>query len=98
MTAVVVSVMAAAVELSFLRMMLPVPVVPPEAVSTLVPATFWRVVLVLLAVIAPLTVKAEVVLLRIIAVTLAPTPALMVVVLVFVPWLVKVPVILTAVV
>lgn len=78
-TEVVERRIASAVALLLLSIKLPVPVVPPETVSILVPAVLVSVVLELFTVIAVvLIVKADVVLFRVMPVTLEPTPPLMV--------------------
>ena len=100
LTAVVITLMAPAVELLFWRIRFPeVLATPPERVSTCVPREFIKVVpTVVLGVSAPLIVKAEVVLASVMDVTFAPIGALIVTPPLPVPELVIVPVILIAVV
>ena len=76
--AVVVKVMPFAVELSLSIIIFPDPVVPAVMVRTCVPEVLFKVVAVAFAVIAPLTVNAEVVLFWLIPVTLEPTVAVIV--------------------
>lgn len=93
---VVESVRLFAVELLLSKMMFPVPDVPPETVNDAAPLLSVKVVDVLLTVMAVVLMSnADVAELSVIAVTLAPTPPLMVVTLLLVPELVIVPALLT---
>jgi hypothetical protein len=97
LTEFVDNVMALAVALLLLSTRLPVPLTPPEIVSSLVPLLFVSVVPPLFTVSAVvLTVSADVVLFSVIPVTFDPTPPLMVVVPVPAPIFVMVPALFTA--
>src|SRR5262245_1147067 len=98
LTEVVDNVMPLAIELLLLMTRLPVPVTPPDTVSTDKPLAllFVSVVPPLFTVSAPLTVSADVVLFSVIPVTFEPTAALMSVVPLPAPILVIVPALLTA--
>ena len=98
LTLVVERVIPEAIALLLLSTRLPVPVTPPDTVSTALPLEllFVRVVPPLFTVRAVvLIVRAEVVLFSMICVTFAPTPPLIVTLPLFVPELVIVPVLLT---
>lgn len=96
LTLVVESVIPAAVELLLFSIKFPLPLTPPETVRSVVPLVLVNVVPELLTLKAVvLMVNADVVLLRVIAVTLTPMPPLMVVVPDPAPILVTVPTILT---
>src|SRR5262249_28943246 len=98
LTEVVDNVMPLAIELLLLMTRLPVPVTPPDPVSSDEPLAllFVSVVPPLFTVSAPLTVSADVVLFSVIPVTFEPTAALMSVVPLPAPILVMVPALLTA--
>ena len=94
--AVVDSVTPASVALSFFKIRLPVPVAPPDSVSSFVPLELVSVVPAEFTARAPDIVKAEVVLFSITLVTLEPIPPDIVVVPVPAPILVTVPVLFIA--
>jgi hypothetical protein len=97
-TAVPETVIPFVIVLLLFRIRFPVPVVPPDNVNSEEPLALLLVSVVppLLTVRAPLTVKAEVVLFSVTAVTFVPTAAVIVAVAVLLPALVIVPVLLTA--
>ncbi len=95
-TEVVESVMPLVRLLLLFRVRLPVPVTPPETVSTFVPNALTKVVPEAFTVTPPETVSAEVVLLSVTVVTFAPMPPLTVTVPVPAPVFVTVPALFTA--